>query len=483
MIVSLRGSLDRWDAESSTAWIEVGGVGYEVLIPAFAHHWIASEPVGEEMKLFTYYHVSERQPAPLLIGFQHHQEREFFRKFINVPEVGPQKAVRALTFPVSEIARWIEAEDVAALRQLPGIGQRLSQTIVANLHGKLTQEALLRSESGAPPARDAARALYEDAVRRARGVAVLAPRGRAARHGHAPRTARGRRPRGAAARGARAAGAGLGGAVSVPRDRWPTMLGLLGAGLLLLGFGGQLRGIEWVSGSFLGLDLGAWSLATTFLAVFLIVQIVLNARVALERERRLVDVAADLRETSAELERLAKVDPLTNVLNRRALFERVGAEFRRSQRYGRPLTAVMIDIDHFKALNERYGHATGDAVLAVCAREMASSLRESDGIGRYGGEEFVVFLPETTLADGAVVAEKLRLAIEELRIDGPDGASEPVQVTISAGVASTPELGIADEQALVRRADGALYEAKRGGRNRVAVAEIERPRRAERQAS
>ncbi len=164
MIVSLRGSLDRWDAESSTAWIEVGGVGYEVLIPAFAHHWIASEPVGEEMKLFTYYHVSERQPAPLLIGFQHHQEREFFRKFINVPEVGPQKAVRALTFPVSEIARWIEAEDVAALRQLPGIGQRLSQTIVANLHGKLTQEALLRSESGAPPARDAARALYEDAV-------------------------------------------------------------------------------------------------------------------------------------------------------------------------------------------------------------------------------------------------------------------------------------------------------------------------------
>ena len=271
--------------------------------------------------------------------------------------------------------------------------------------------------------------------------------------------------------------------MSVPRDRWPTMLGLLGAGLLLLGFGGQLRGIEWVSGSFLGLDLGAWSLATTFLAVFLIVQIVLNARVALERERRLVDVAADLRETSAELGRLAKVDPLTNVLNRRALFERVGAEFRRSQRYGRPLTAVMIDIDHFKALNERYGHATGDAVLAVCAREMASSLRESDGIGRYGGEEFVVFLPETTLADGAVVAEKLRLAIEELRIDGPDGASEPVQVTISAGVASTPELGIADEQALVRRADGALYEAKRGGRNRVAVAEIERPRRAERQAS
>lgn len=164
MIVSLHGSLVRWDEESATAWIEVGGVGYEVLIPAFAHAWIASQSISEQLKLFTSYHVSERQPAPLLIGFQHRQEREFFRKFINVPEVGPQKAVRALTFPVSEIARWIEAEDVAALRQLPGIGQRLSQTIVANLHGKLTQEALLRSEGATVSVGAATGALYEDAV-------------------------------------------------------------------------------------------------------------------------------------------------------------------------------------------------------------------------------------------------------------------------------------------------------------------------------
>jgi Holliday junction DNA helicase RuvA len=164
MIVSLRGTLDRWDGESSSAWIEVGGIGHDVLIPAFAHDWIAAQPIGEELKLFTYYHVSERQPAPLLIGFQHHQEREFFRKFINVPEVGPQKAVKALTHPVSDIARWIEAEDHVALRQLPGIGQRLSQTIVANLHGKLTQEALLRSAGAASPAQAATNALYQDAV-------------------------------------------------------------------------------------------------------------------------------------------------------------------------------------------------------------------------------------------------------------------------------------------------------------------------------
>ena len=241
--------------------------------------------------------------------------------------------------------------------------------------------------------------------------------------------------------------------------------------LFVVGIGQQIRGIEWASGSFLGIDLGAWSLATTFLAVFLIVQILLNARAALERERRLVDVAANLRETSAELERLARVDPLTNVLNRRALFERLGAEFRRSQRYGRPLTVLMIDIDHFKALNDRYGHATGDAVLTACAEHMTSSLRESDQIGRYGGEEFLVFLPETLPDNGAFVAEKLRLAVEELRIDAPDGAPGAVRITVSVGVASAPELRTPDEQSLVNRADGALYEAKRSGRNRVAVAE------------
>lgn len=164
MIVSLHGILLRWDAELSIAWIEVNGVGYEVLIPAFAHGWIAAEESGEELKIFTYYHISERQPTPLLIGFQHRQERDFFRKFINVPEVGPQKAVKALTYPVSEIARWIEAEDVAALRQLPGIGQRLSQTIVANLHGKLTQEALLRSDGVSASIGITPDPLYQDAI-------------------------------------------------------------------------------------------------------------------------------------------------------------------------------------------------------------------------------------------------------------------------------------------------------------------------------
>ena len=123
------------------------------MLPAFAADWVARHQPGEELRLYTYYHVTERNPRPLLLGFPHLAEREFFRKFIEVPDVGPTKAVRALTRPVSEIARWVEAEDVAALQQLPGIGKRLAQTIVARLRGRLLQEALLRDEAdGAGPA-------------------------------------------------------------------------------------------------------------------------------------------------------------------------------------------------------------------------------------------------------------------------------------------------------------------------------------------
>ena len=144
MIVALRGDLVRWDAERSALWIDAGGVTYEVHMSAFSADWVASHAEGEEVQVFTYHHATERQPMPTLYGFPHLAEREFFRKFIEVPDMGPAKAVRALTRPISEIARWIEADDRPSLRQLPGIGERLSQTIVAHLQGKLVQEALLR---------------------------------------------------------------------------------------------------------------------------------------------------------------------------------------------------------------------------------------------------------------------------------------------------------------------------------------------------
>ncbi|MCB9490705.1 MAG: hypothetical protein H6674_01395 [Dehalococcoidia bacterium] len=157
MIAALRGVVTHFDVDTATAWIDVHGVSYEVRVPAFASEWVASreraaDEAQDETTVYTYYHVSERNPAPLLIAFQHRAERDFFRKFIEVPDVGPTKAVRALTKPVSEIARWIESSDVKALQSLPGIGARLSQTIVAQLAGKLTQEALLRDGTEATPA-------------------------------------------------------------------------------------------------------------------------------------------------------------------------------------------------------------------------------------------------------------------------------------------------------------------------------------------
>jgi len=163
VIAALSGQLARWDPERSTLWIDAGGVTYEVYMPAFAAEWAASHAEGEAVQVFTYHHATERQPVPTLYGFTHLAEREFFRKFIDVPDMGPAKAVRALTHPISEIAGWIEAEDQRALRQLPGIGERLSQTIIAHLHGKLVQEALLRDAvdgDGAGPAAD----VRDDAV-------------------------------------------------------------------------------------------------------------------------------------------------------------------------------------------------------------------------------------------------------------------------------------------------------------------------------
>jgi Holliday junction DNA helicase RuvA len=167
MIVSVRGQLVRWNADASTVWIDVQGVSYEVLIPAFAADWIETLGAGGELHLYTYYYASERNPTPQLIGFRYQAEREFFRKFIEVPDIGPVKAVRALTHPVAEIARWIESEDTAALTQLPGIGQRGAQTIVATLAGRLVQEALLQDRtSGEAPAEAKAPepGLREDAV-------------------------------------------------------------------------------------------------------------------------------------------------------------------------------------------------------------------------------------------------------------------------------------------------------------------------------
>ncbi len=241
------------------------------------------------------------------------------------------------------------------------------------------------------------------------------------------------------------------------RNGWPVGLGLLAAALVLV-----VR----------GLGQSSWTAATTVMVVALLAQLVVSGRASFQRERRLVRTAAQLREVSAELDRLARTDPLTGVANRRACFDLLGVEFRRSRRYGRDLSVLMLDLDHFKDINDRWGHPFGDHVLRDVAVAIRQNVRESDLLGRYGGEEFVLALPESDAAQALRVAEKLReaLAALEFREGGTPPAGEaPVRLTASIGIASLPVGPDHDEFELIRRADHALYEAKRAGRDRVAV--------------
>ena len=158
-------------------------------------------------------------------------------------------------------------------------------------------------------------------------------------------------------------------------------------------------------------------------------------------------------------------DPLTQLGNRRHFEERAKAALAAARRHARPLAVLMIDIDSFKAVNDRHGHGAGDEVLRALAGNLASSLRESDAIGRIGGEEFAAALPEQGLEGAAAVAERLRAAVERLRVDA-GSAHGRVECTVSVGVAAFPGDGETLE-ALLGRADARLYLAKQAGRNRV----------------
>ena len=163
--------------------------------------------------------------------------------------------------------------------------------------------------------------------------------------------------------------------------------------------------------------------------------------------------------------RLATVDPLTGVYNRRKLFELAEREFARADRYPSPLSVLMLDIDDFKAVNDTYGHAAGDRLLEEVADICRNSLRETDILGRYGGEEFAVVLPSTERRDVAtVVAERLRKAIGAASVDVGE---ESLSATVSIGVAERRESD-EDVHVLFERADEALYEAKAGGKDQVA---------------
>ncbi|HEU4699106.1 MAG TPA: diguanylate cyclase [Gemmatimonadales bacterium] len=165
-----------------------------------------------------------------------------------------------------------------------------------------------------------------------------------------------------------------------------------------------------------------------------------------------------------QMRHLAETDPLTGCANRRALMERLEQEMDRAARYATMLTALMLDIDNFKQINDTYGHLVGDAVLKQLAHLLKREQRSVDVVARYGGEEFVVLLPETTSTESRNFAERVLRRVQEHDFGE---AHRPVRVTVSIGIASYPDERVTDGRSLLEIADGHLYRAKNEGRNRI----------------
>jgi len=187
----------------------------------------------------------------------------------------------------------------------------------------------------------------------------------------------------------------------------------------------------------------------------------------MELERQVQERTVELKEANAELERLAIIDDLTGVFNRRHFLERGAESVKAAQRYRRPLSVVMLDIDHFKLINDAHGHAAGDEVLGQLAQICQRMKRDTDIFGRLGGEEFGLILPETPALSAFTMAERLRGQVEALPTDYEGTA---INITISQGVyAVDPELGYPSIDQMLKFADDALYQAKESGRNRVEI--------------
>lgn len=146
MISHLSGKISRLKKDSLYAMVEVGGVGYEVLLPYFVKRALEEGGEGQDVNLEIYYYATERHPRPLLIGFMREHEKSFFERLVEVEDIGPAKAAAALVMSVSTIAKAIEDGDAAALKRLPGIGERTANKVVATLKGKMAQWALLKDE-------------------------------------------------------------------------------------------------------------------------------------------------------------------------------------------------------------------------------------------------------------------------------------------------------------------------------------------------
>jgi two-component system cell cycle response regulator len=182
------------------------------------------------------------------------------------------------------------------------------------------------------------------------------------------------------------------------------------------------------------------------------------------RIKRLTD---QLEGAKTEYATLAHIDALTQVANRRAINQWLETEFERASRYSRPLAVLMVDVDHFKSVNDTYGHQVGDRVLAEVALSIRDAIRKSDLVGRFGGEEFLIVAPETSAVSVRPLAERIRMRIHEQTAAARDSGIPAV--TASLGAATT-ERALKNVEELLQSADVALYRAKQEGRNRVIIA-------------
>jgi diguanylate cyclase (GGDEF)-like protein len=239
------------------------------------------------------------------------------------------------------------------------------------------------------------------------------------------------------------------------------------------------------------IDSAALLIVGTFAAGLLLGGFVFQATVGRARTARILEHAASLadprpdasrprplrdREAAAVLERigarlarvesLATTDQLTGVMNRPAALRHLAAEVERSVRHGRPVTVALADIDHFKQVNDTYGHLAGDLVLRQVAQVLRSNVRANDAIGRYGGEEFLLIFAETDIDAGTAVAEKLRRLVGRTEVRLPDGTQLSVTISVGVSAGSGPELRL---DQISQEADSALYAAKSLGRDQVYV--------------
>ena len=220
--------------------------------------------------------------------------------------------------------------------------------------------------------------------------------------------------------------------------------------VIMLGFHGL--GMELSNWKFALLDAGLLAILVAIIAYYAFVR---------PKDRQIQSMMASLDEARRKAEVLAKIDALTGVLSRRAVLFALGEEVERAKRHGNGLACLMIDLDRFKRINDRFGHQFGDKALRRIAQVIAELCRAYDHLGRYGGEEFLLVLPETRL-DGAVAfAERVRLAVAETALNDNDE-----RITLSIGV--TEWLGDdGSSETLIAEADRALFEAKAAGRNHV----------------